>query len=66
MTEREFVFWLRGYLSCGSVTLSEKQVQVVKRSLLQVNDSRPLGCTIPGHEKEYEEEIDLYKTYGGD
>jgi hypothetical protein len=66
MTEREFVFWLRGYLSCGSVTLSEQQVHVVKRFLSQVNNSGPLDKAIEGQEKEYEEEIELYQTYGGD
>ena len=66
MSEREFVSWLRSYLSCGSVTLSEKQVHVVKRFLSQVNDSGLLDKAIEGQEKEYEEEIELYQTYGGD
>ena len=29
-------------------------------------DSGPLDRAIAGQESEYEEEIDLYKTYGGD
>ena len=66
MTERKFIFWLRGYLSCGSVTLNEKQVQVIKRFLSQVKDCGPLDKAIVGQEKEYEAEIELYQTYGGD
>jgi len=29
-------------------------------------EERPLDNAIKGQESEYEEEIDLYKTYGGD
>ena len=34
--------------------------------LLKEADMKFLDSTILGKEKEYEEEIDLYKTYGGD
>jgi len=66
MTERKFIFWLREYLSCDSVTLTESQVQVIKRFLSQVKGCGQLDRIIAGQEKEYEAEIELYQTYGGD
>lgn len=69
MTEREFIFWLRGYLSAEpAVGLNETQVSLIKNYLYSVEDlpNKPLDTAIAGQEEEYEEEIDLYQTYGGD
>jgi|1_EtaG_2_1085319.scaffolds.fasta_scaffold214429_1 hypothetical protein len=71
MTQMEFIFWLRGYLSAGSVeaeSLNKTQIALIKKYLHSVEGipDKPLDTAIAGQEKEYEEEIELYQTYGGD
>ena len=46
MTEREFICWLRGYLSDSTVTkLSEEQVHIVKKHLNRVEPSLDILLT---------------------
>ena len=72
MTDREFVFWLRGYLYHDNVKiLNEGQVKLIKRILHKVSkssslDKKPIDKSICGNEADYEDVIELYKTYGGD
>ena len=71
MTEREFIFWLRGYLHYDNVEpLNKNQVNLIKRILRKVDDpdadKKPIDKSILGKEPEYEEVVELYKTYGGD
>ena len=71
MTEREFIFWLQGYLSAADVeaeSLNKAQIALIKKHLHSVEaiPDKPLDTAIVGQEKEYEEEIELYQTYGGD
>ncbi len=71
MTEREFIFWLRGYLHDDNVEpLNKNQVNLIKRILRKVDDpdadKKPIDKSILGKEPEYEEVVELYKTYGGD
>ena len=67
MTEREFIFWLRGYVG-ASLTLNKTQLKLIKHRLYYLKDDKgkPLDNAILGQEAEFEEEIELYKTYGGD
>jgi len=71
MTERDFIFWLRGYLDYDNVeSLNKQQVSLIKRILRKVEDptmdKKPIDKSILGKEAEYEEVVELYKTYGGD
>jgi hypothetical protein len=81
MTEHEFIFWLRGYVG-SSNALNKTQLKLIKHRLYYLTDAdhkpldtpvqeqgsekKPLDEAIWGLEEEYEEEIELYKTYGGD
>jgi len=67
LTDREFVFWLRGYLcDAREPSLNKRQLGTVKRYLGLVAYEKPLDRAIQGQEADYEEEIDLYTTFGGD
>ena len=71
MTETEFIFWLRGYLSYRELNgLDSNQTSLIRYNLSRVKEtSKPnkyLDDAILGQEAEYENEIDLYTTYGGD
>ena len=37
MTEREFIYWLRGYLCHEVITLNEKQVKRIKQNLTNLS-----------------------------
>jgi hypothetical protein len=71
MTGTEFIFWLRGYLSHRELNgLDSNQTSLIRYNLSRVKEtSKPkkyLDDAILGQEAEYENEIDLYTTYGGD
>jgi hypothetical protein len=71
MTEREFICWLNGYLCDNTMQhLNRGQVSRIKKMLSNIDpddlDKKYLDKAIEGLEEDYEEEIDLYKTYGGD
>lgn len=71
MTEREFICWLSGYLCDNTMQhLNRGQVSRIKKMISNIDpndlDKKYLDRAIEGLEEDYEDEIDLYKTYGGD
>ncbi len=77
MTDHEFVFWLRGFLFYSDIVeLNEEQVSRIKKYLARLDilstpikkdlHERPIDKAIAGCQDEYNEVIELYKTYGGD
>jgi len=71
MTEIEFVFWLKGYLGYKELsTLNSTQTSLIRYNLSRIKETNKsnkyLDSAIKGQEEEYEDEIDLYTTYGGD
>jgi hypothetical protein len=59
MTEREFCFWLRGYILDGSVkTLNEKQLKMIKTQLARLH---PMGGAQPEKKKETPPQYHIYK-----
>ena len=71
MTEIEFVFWLKGYLGYKELgTLNSTQTSLIRYNLSRIKETNKsnkyLVSAIKGQEEEYEDEIDLYTTYGGD
>ena len=75
MTEHKFIGWLQKYLDHNyDKVLNERQVNLIRRTLLTVCetdtddilDKKPIDRAIEGLEEEYEDEIELYETFGGD
>ena len=75
MTDHEFIWWLQKYLDHNyDKSLSERQVHLIRRTLLtacetdtaDTLDKKPIDHAIEGHEEEHADEIELYKTFGGD
>ena len=58
------VMWSSGKISKN---FAEGALLVVSSNdLTHSNHSKPIDMSIAGYEWEYEEEVELYKTYGGD
>jgi len=56
MTEREFVWWLRGYILDGNVkVLNEKQLKMIKTQLARTHGYHP------EKKKKIEPEYHIYK-----
>ena len=61
--QKVFVEALEKYMN--GKTFKEMRSEMKKLNVRSVSNS-PLDKAIKGKEEEYEEEIELYKTYGGD
>jgi len=59
MTERQFVWWLRGYMSQDTKKLNEDQVQLVKKQLTRVEP--PAGE--PKREASDQQKVDVFTVY---
>ena len=59
MTERQFVWWLRGYMSQDTKKLNEDQVQLVKKQLTRVEP--PAGE--PKREACDQQKVDVFTVY---